>query len=67
MDECLKSLTANRRVLGSNQRLPDERSNRETGRRIGFYIVGLVSMLRSAILSIYMLIEVRSTTCNAKR
>ena len=59
MDECLENLTANRRVLGSNQSLLDERSNRETSRRSGFYIVELVSILRPAILSVYMLLEVR--------
>ena len=34
----------NHKVLGQNLSLPDERSNRETSRRNGFYSVYLVSL-----------------------
>ena len=42
-------------VLGSNLSLPDERSNRETSHRIGFYSVYLVSLQGLPFIQLYFI------------
>ena len=44
--ERLERLTFNYNIVGSNRGPPDERSNREASRGIGFYCVYLVRLLR---------------------
>ena len=46
-------MTFNRKVLGSNLSLPDERSNNDARRKIDLYRVYLVSLQEPTILSLY--------------
>ena len=50
--EWLESLTFNHKALCSNLSQPDERSKRETSRKIGFYSVHLVR--RPTLISLYV-------------